>query len=407
MKRWTIRVMAGAVGLGVAATAAACGGRNEQATPPTVSKSASATSPTATKPPVSPTPQTRIGTWERLPAAPISARAYAPISVWTGNEMLIYGSYTTLDDPETTLGAAFNPASNTWRKLPAIPARGGGFEGHNVAVWTGTEMVVRGIVNAALNPATNTWRPLADAPAEAPPVPSVMVWTGSQVLIWGGGCCGGYDSSGAAYTPAKNSWEILPQSPLAGRYTAGAWTGKELILAGGHDAEGKVFADSAAYSPATRSWRRLPPLPEPRTAATAVWDGAEVLVVGGGGESERDPEDLYSDGVAYNPATNRWRRLPAMETSRIGHVAVWTGKQMLVWGGETLGEGGLVTPPHGVAYDPATDMWSPLPKSPLRGRIDATAVWTGTTMIVWGGISVGTDPVRRFADGAAYTPGTL
>src|SRR5919198_4648344 len=119
----------------------------------------------------------------------------------------------------------------------------------------------------------------------------------------------------------------------ADRHASGAWTGRELVILGGNDADGKVFSDAAAYDPATRRWRRLPPLPEPRTGATATWDGTEVLVIGGQGSLGAHPE-LYADGVAYNPATNRWRRVPAMEFPRQGHVAVWTG------GGRPGGGGG-------------------------------------------------------------------
>jgi N-acetylneuraminic acid mutarotase len=102
--------------------------------------------------------------------------------------------------------------------------------------------------------------------------------------------------------------------------------------------------------------------------------------------------------VAYNPATNRWRRLPSMGVGRTGHTAVWTGDQLLVWGARTA-------PPYGLAYDPATNQWSELPISPLRGRTGHLAVWTGGQMLIWGGSSArASDPDTLFADGAAYTP---
>jgi N-acetylneuraminic acid mutarotase len=129
-----------------------------------------------------------------------------------------------------------------------------------------------------------------------------------------------------------------------------------------------VFRDAAAYNPATRSWRRLPSLPEPRTGATVTWNGREVLVVGGQGRFSNEARP-YGDGVAYNPASNRWRRLPAMDTGRIGHTAVWTGRQLLVWGGRPRNAGSWTAPAHRLAYDRASNRWSPLPRSPLRGRV--------------------------------------
>jgi len=92
--------------------------------------------------------------------------------------------------------------------------------------------------------------------------------------------------------------------------------------------------------------------------------------------------------------------LPPMAFPRSGFAAVWTGRQLLVWGGVTA-SGNL--PPRGEAYTPAAGTWTALPASPLRGRENPVAVWTGRQMILWGGIRNGTPP-REFTDGAGYSP---
>jgi N-acetylneuraminic acid mutarotase len=271
-------------------------------------------------------------------------------------------------------------------------------EGHYRVVWTGRELLGWGLgLDAAYNPATNRWRRLAGSIG----APSIVAWTGSQVLVWGGGCCGEDSADGAAYNPATDSWQAIPRGPLAGRHTAGAWTGSELVVVGGETTDGKIFRDAATYNPASRTWRRLPPLPAARAGATVTWTGTEVLVVAGYGPSG-GTRGSYTDGVAYNPAANRWRRLPATETSRTGHAAVWTGRDLLVWGGSTHRTGTWVTPPHGLAYDPASNRWSALPKSALRGRSNPVTVWTGSQLLVWGGIHL--PDGRNVADGADYTP---
>ena len=85
----------------------------------------------------------------------------------------------------------------------------------------------------------------------------------------------------------------------------------------------------------------------------------------------------------------------------------WDGSEVLMWGG--LGLDGAV-PPHGEAYDPATDTWSSLPKAPLRGRVDANVVWTGSELIIWGGIDARTATPdgawKELFDGAAFKPGS-
>ncbi|MGE5156014.1 MAG: Kelch repeat-containing protein, partial [Betaproteobacteria bacterium] len=248
---------------------------------------------------------------------------------------------------------------------------------------------------------TNRWRPLARPLALGP---AVVAWTGHEVLYWGGGCCASVNPRGTAYDPATDSWRQLPVAPIRPGFGAGGvWTGTEFIVFGGSTAtENGLIKEAAAYNPATNTWRRLASLPAPRLSASVTWTGTEVLVVGGFASGLNAPS---SDGVAYNPATNRWRTLPKMPTPRAEHSAVWTGHYLLVWGGyvANLSDGERTSPPHGLAYDPVTNKWLSLPAAPLRGRVGALAVWTGNTMIVWGGLG-NAKPTVYLLDGATYRP---
>jgi hypothetical protein len=329
---------------------------------------------------------TLAGSWRRLPAAPLPRGTGQLTAAWTGSKMILYGRGSR------NVAAAYAPATNTWRRLSPPRGPGGAYEGTNRSVWTGTEMLVAGIPNVAYNPLTDRWRRLPRAPLSL--VTGLVVWTGREVIGWGGGCCGEASNGGAAYDPATGSSRTLAASPLAARQqVTGAWTGTELIVAGGADANGHAFRGAAAYNPRSDTWRRIAPLPVPRRGAIAAWTGREVLVVGGRGAAV---------GFAYNPATDRWRRLPRMESGRWdtdNSAAVWTGTRLLVWGGQTVRSRGGVLAPRGLAYDPAGNRWSALPLSPLRGRprwplSSTTAVWTGRQMIVWRGVG----------DGAAFTP---
>jgi hypothetical protein len=67
---------------------------------------------------------------------------------------------------------------------------------------------------------------------------------------------------------------------------------------------------------------------------------------------------------------------------RTGHAAVWTGSEMIVWGGDS-GSTFLNT---GGRYNPSTDSWiATSTTNAPEGRESHTAVWTGSEMIVWGG----------------------
>ncbi len=333
---------------------------------------------------------------------------YGATGVWNGSQMLIAERVSVSHAPYCVdVAAAFDPSGGTWHRLPPAPGPQGCFEGGDQAVWDGTEMLLWGVTNTAFDPAKNTWRHLPAPPAGGGG-PSIVVWTGRRMIGWGGGCCGGAVADGAIYTPATDSWKLLPAAPISARTAvAGAWTGTEMLVAGGIGPESdppQVFADGAAYDPAAKSWRKLPAMPEARFGATSVWDGTELLVVGGRTMLAGRMVAAVR-GLAFDPQTNHWRQLPAMTYPRDGAAAVWTGSAMLVWGGATGAFNHPGIPPRGEMYDPATNSWTLLPKSPLGHRFNPFAVWADREMIVWGGAPFDSDG-PAFADGAAFTPGT-
>jgi hypothetical protein len=353
---------------------------------------------------LAPTSPTVTGTWRPLPRAPIPAPDLL-LSVWTGKEMIVFGRVEKRGPADEILGsknvaAAYDPAANTWRRLPP-PLAAPGYPGNWDAVWTGKEMLVWGDVNQSFDPETNRWRRLPPSPGGRG---GILVWTGRELIDWGGGCCGDVSSDGAAYNPSTDSWRKIALPPVAGQQSpVGAWTGEELVIFPGRSPDGKPVG-GAAYNPATDTWRRIGLKPEPTGGAYAAWDGYEVLVAGG----TRQGFGPSNAGLAYNPATNRFRRLSAIGSGRAGPAVVWTGRRLLVWGGETF-PGAVVTAGHGLSYDPIGNRWSPLPRSPLPARVDPTAVWTGRELIVWGGRTTrcrlnGPCHTRLHADGAAFRP---
>ena len=76
--------------------------------------------------------------------------------------------------------------------------------------------------------------------------------------------------------------------------------------------------------------------------------------------------------------------------ARVWSAAVWTGSEMIIWGGSyETNLSSLCNNPifnNGACYNPITDQWRPLSTNgaPPPSR-QAVAVWTGTEMIVWGG----------------------
>src|SRR5262249_52796672 len=89
-------------------------------------------------------------------------------------------------------------------------------------------------------------------------------------------------------------------------------------------------------------------------------------------------------GGRYDPITDSWTptTLTDVPTDRLYHTAVWTGSEMIVWGGGTAGS--LLD--TGGRYDPITDsLLATSTTDAPEARAYHTAVWTGSEMIVWGG----------------------
>jgi len=166
--------------------------------------------------------------------------------------------------------------------------------------------------------------------------------------------------------------------------------------------------DPGAGPARPKGWRRLPTGPlRGRHSASAVWTGREMIVWGRAWRAG-NASIWLDDGAAYDPAGDRWRRLASSPLApRSEAVIAWTGKEVLVWGGQKPGSlSGFGSEfDDGALYDPARDTWKPMATWPLAPRYGARAVWTGTRLVVWGGASAeaGEDP-PPLADGAAYDP---
>jgi N-acetylneuraminic acid mutarotase len=347
-------------------------------------------------------------TWMSVHASPLTARPRFT-AVWTGSEMIVWGGggggASVFGD-----GARYAPATDTWTLLATSPLSP---RYMHTAIWTGSEMIVWGGWSgtfpnwgpvgdgARYNPTTNTWRPVAAGPLAARFAQSA-VWTGTEMLVWGGS--GTYDNlaDGARYDPTTDTWRPMATSPIPGGLAV--WTGQEVLTwngGGGNCLPYDYCGDGARYNPSTDTWTGLnrASAPDNRFDYSSVWTGKEMIIWGG--ENCVDPDGCiywYNDGGAYNAATNLWRSLPAAPLEpRSKHSAIWTGTDMLIWGGGAWYVDYSFN--DGARYSPMTNSWAVMTPSPLAAG-DYTAVWTGSQMLLWG---VG-DGTKTYGDGAVYTP---
>jgi hypothetical protein len=281
-----------------------------------------------------------------------------------------------------------------WTPTPVTPQA----RDRHTAVWTGSEMIIFGGLfsphhNGRYNPATHTWLPIQVAGQPSPRTGHTAVWTGTEMIVWGGwggSLPGNVLNTGGRYNPATDTWtptSVGPGVPQARTNHTAVWTGTEMIVWGGCPSAECLFTalnSGARYRPDTDTWTPISgtSAPAPRASHTAVWTGTEMIVWGG-----RSATSLFQTGGRYRPDADTWSALTTTgaPTPRHRAVATWTGSEMIVWGG-CLDTDCNTASQDGGRWSPSGDTWQPTSlESAPAPRYAATAVWTGTQMMVWGG----------------------
>ena len=332
-------------------------------------------------------------------------------AVWTGSRMIVWGGRKG-PNLDVDTGARYDPVSDSWTPTSTLgtPLR----RALHAGVWTGDEMIVWGGVTpdiigevptntgARYDPLTDSWTPTPTAGAPLPRARSTAVWTGQEMIVWGGLGIGHLQlNTGGRYDPASNAWTrtSTTSAPTGRAQHTVAWTGKEMIVWGGFTPT--ATNSGGRYDPLTDSWIPTPVAlaPAARGAHTAVWTGNEMIVWGG------LDVDLMNTGGRYDTTLlDGWTEPPSSidaPAPRALHTAVWTGNEMIVWGG-IVGDLGPVPPSvtnTGGRYEADADAWVPTSTiAAPKATASHSAMWTGSTMIVWGGSVTGSSGGRYVAN---------
>jgi len=318
---------------------------------------------------------------------------------------------------EYTLPTIASPSGgctdDTWTStsLTNVPAVRFG----HVAVWTGSEMIVWGGYNGVYlntggryNPSTDSWTANSTG-SNAPTARAAQtaVWTGSEMIVWGGFDGSAWLNTGRRYNPGTDSWTATTttNAPTGRTVHTAVWTGSEMIVWGGGYSTGSNFTylnTGGRYNPGTDSWTATSTANAPAARAyhTAVWTSSE-MIVWGGCSGNPSCTNVLNTGQRYNPSTNSWTATSTTNApaARAGHTGAWTGSEMIVWGGFN----GMIDVSSDARYDPTTDTWTATSTiSTVDARELHTAVWTGSEMIVWGGVNNG----AILNTGGRYSPST-
>ena len=322
-------------------------------------------------------------------AANVPTARQKPVAVWTDTYMVIWGGF---DGNDLNTGGRYDPSSDSWLATDTgmnVPSARQDYS----TVWTGTQMIIwGGYDNDYLNtggrydPIVDNWTSTSTSSNSSPEHRQYFqstVWTGTEMIVWGGSSSGNGTNNGDRYNPVTDSW--LPTStganvPLGGWNPTAVWTGTEMIVWGGY-VSGSIHNTGGRYDPVNDSWEKTNDtgvnVPSGRFLHSAVWTGTEMIIWGGNGNT----------GGRYDPVNDSWEKTndtgANVPSARAAHTAVWTGTEMIIWGGQFSGSGDFNT---GGRYDPVTDSWLPTSTGANvpSARAGHTAVWTGSEMIIWG-----------------------
>jgi hypothetical protein len=183
------------------------------------------------------------------------------------------------------------------------------------------------------------------------------------MIVWGGyngGINGTQLNTGGKYNPNTDSWTDISttDAPGARQEHTAVWTDSEMIIWGGYlfDGNSHFLNTGGRYDPTTNSWTGTQILNAPtgRRYHTAVWTGDEMIVWGGHDENYT----LLNTGGRYNPSTDNWIATSTNDAPipRQSHTTVWTGNEMIVWAGWS-GFGGGSYLDNGEGYGAQT--WAP------------------------------------------------
>jgi hypothetical protein len=267
------------------------------------------------------------------------------------------------------------------------------------------------------------WLPLSMIGAPAPRYDHSAVWTGSEMIVWGGNTMPGVvTNTGYRFDPATDSWSPISMvgAPSARTKHGAIWTGSEMVIWGGYG-QTTYVSEGSRYNPISDTWTPTATLNEPfgRVDFSMIWDHNHgYVLIWGGYVFGGNPPLLNSVnlGSRYDVAKDEWTSMPltGAPQARHKHLASWVPGQMpntpngvmVIFGG-TNGFDWFKT---GGMFDPVTMTWAPMnttpgvnqggqpPAKPLESAADT--VLGSASLMVWGGWDGG----NYYDDGYYFFP---
>jgi N-acetylneuraminic acid mutarotase len=314
------------------------------------------------------------GPWTKL--APFPEPAEEVLGAVAGGKLYVFAGLAPGWKPKA-LVFEYDPAANKWAQKKPMPVAS-----HHVAfaalndkiyAFGGFSLPAGGPpqwvpVDQAweYDPAADSWKALAPMPHKRGAA-GAAVANGKIYVVGGVGIPAGSSQTGLTqpgpqdvtgrvdeYDPATNSWTQKASMPTARNHHVVAAVNDKIYAIGGRIGTAFITVGSSnigsveEYDPATDRWSGAKArMPTPRSAVGFGVHNGRIYVAGG---EYQDDKMLaaYKVVEAYEPATNRWHAVPAMQFPRHGLASGVIGNRLHLVSGDvqSAGNGGEVHVDH-------------------------------------------------------------
>lgn len=332
-----------------------------------------------------PLPSGQAG-WERVPDMPLSPRS-GSFTTWTGTAALVIGgsSQTVVGGPfrpaDLKDGAAFDPATSTWREIAPAPVALGS---NDPSTLTGDTLVIadyRGWL--AYDIGDDTWRRLTDPPTD---IPQPTVAAVGHLLYAVDVYVDESDAPVQVLDLDTNTWSELPLSPHEPQLDQRTLVGTpEGLVVMGDDLSPRSAGNNAEDAHAElwdgTTWQRYPD--SDLQGCCWHWTGERIISTYRVTQHDSDRGGLHTfHAGALDPGTGEWSPLPWLPAGTRG---------LLLEPGWPAAQGPLVLA-NGYLYDDRTG--SSTPVHPPDQDLVASSVELGDhQLMTFGGYHV--DPDQR------------
>lgn len=229
-------------------------------------------------------------------------------------------------------------------------------------------------------PPAGRWRFEAETPRTQIEASGIAI--GPKIYVVGGSPPGNLHRV-LAYDTRTNEWSEPTQLPTGLNHSLAATHDGKLYLAGGYLEGENPTANFWQWDPATDRWTKLPDLLQPSAAGAVVAIGNKLYVASGAPQTfgVRGPVTPYSALQVYDFETGKWSYGAPIPQPRHHVGAAALGGKLYVVGGRGEEDHSL---PTFERYDPATNSWESLPDAPLGVASPGLVAIDGKLVVVGG-----------------------